>query len=228
MTPSPKRPEIDHRTIKLIVGVIAISLPILVSWLAAPHELKSVSEAYHVPEWPQSIFVGFLYAIAAFLIAYNGRSAREMVCSKVAAAAAFLIAMFPCDCAAGHGEIIRGVHYAAAAVMFCVLAYFCWRFYARAIEKAPMHPRARWRAPIYAVCGAAIVISIAALGVEWILGKSSPDSTFSARWDTFVYWFETVGLVAFGIAWLTASHALPGINGPEERFSPMRSDNPPG
>lgn len=228
MTRTPKNPEIDHRTIKLLVGVIAIGLPILVSWLAAPHELKSVSEAYHVPEWPRSIFVGFLYAIAAFLTAYNGRTGREMVSSKVAAAAAFLIAMFPCECAAGHGEIIKGVHYAAAAVMFCVLAYFCWRFYARAVQKKGVHPRAKWRAQIYALCGGAIALSIAALGHEWILGKVSPENTFSASFATFVYWFETAGLVAFGIAWLTASHTVPGINGPEERFSPIRADNPPG
>ena len=215
----PTRVEIDHRTIKLLVGVIAIALPILVSWLAAPDRLTSISASYWVPHWPQSIFTGFLFAIATLLAAYNGRSTSEMVASKIAAVAAILIPLFPCDCD-GHTQIIPGVHYLAAAAMFLVLAFFCWRFLRRAWDKK--QARAKARAALYALCGLAILVSIAALGLnaDWHdqLSKGHP---------TFVYWFETTGLVAFGISWLTASHVLPVINEPGERFSPLRAVNPP-
>lgn len=66
------RVEIDHRTIKLLVGLIAISLPILVSWLAAPDPLTSISASYWVAHWPRSIFVGFLFANAAFWLLTTG------------------------------------------------------------------------------------------------------------------------------------------------------------
>ena len=112
----PTRVEIDHRTIKLLVGVIAIALPVLVSWIAAPDRLTSVSESYWIPHWPRTIFIGFLFAIAAFLSAYNGRSTSEMVASKVAAIAGVLIPMLPCGCE-GNAQIIPGVHYTAAAAM---------------------------------------------------------------------------------------------------------------
>jgi hypothetical protein len=223
----PKRPEIDHRTIKLLVGAIAIGLPIAVSVLAAPYDLKSISESYYETDWTRSVLVGFLYAIAAFLAAYNGRTAYEMFWSKVAAGAAFLIAMFPCNCGRG-AEIIPGLHYGAAGLMFIVLAYFCAKFYMRAVDKMKDHPRAKLRAMVYALCGAAIVVSIIALGVDAILVRISPGNAFSDAYKTFVYWFETTGLAAFGIAWLVASHVIPGINGPEERFSLVRPENPPG
>jgi hypothetical protein len=35
-----------------------------------------------------------------------------------------------------------------------------------------------------------------------------------------------VGLVAFGISWLNASHVLPVVNRPSERFSPLADRNP--
>ncbi len=214
----PTRVEIDHRTIKLLVGMIAIALPILVSWLAAPDRLTSVSASYWVPHWPRSIFVGFLFAIAAFLAAYNGRSTSEMVASKIAAIAGVLIPMFPCGCD-GNAQIIPGVHYLAAGAMFLVLAFFCWRFLRRAWDKK--HSRAKARAAVYALCGLGILVSIAALGLNAALHEQ-----FSAAHRTFVYWFETTGLIAFGVSWLTASHVLPVLNEPGERFSPLRATNP--
>ncbi|MDQ6881406.1 MAG: hypothetical protein M3150_04855 [Pseudomonadota bacterium] len=219
MVAAPKKPEIDHRTIKLLAGLIAIFLPILTSWLAYPARLTSVSASYFAGDWPRSIFIGFLFAIAAFLAAYNGRSKSEMICSKVAAMAAFLIAMFPCDCDE-QMEIIPGVHYAAAAVMFGVLAFFCRQFYRRAMDKGPGRPRAR--GIVYAICGVVIVLSIALIALNGLL-----DFKFSKAFPQFVFWCEAAGLMAFGVSWLFASHVLPLINAPNEKFSPLRANNPP-
>ena len=126
-----RRPEIDNHTMKLIVGVIALSLPVLTSNLSV-NPLDSISAAYwDIGGWPRNIFVGFLFAIGAFLLSYNGHSAREMILSKVAAFASVGVAMFPCKCE-GQAEIIPYVHYASAAVMFGILAIFCYFFLQRA------------------------------------------------------------------------------------------------
>ena len=149
MLPNPTKPEIDHRTLKLLVGVIALSLPSLTSFLAHP-KIASISESYHRGGWAQSIFVGFLFAIAAFLLAYNGLSRSEMVLSKVAAVGALGVALFPCFCGC-HAETIPYVHFASAAVMFLILAYFCYVFYGRARGKG--HTEANRRAFVYAASG---------------------------------------------------------------------------
>ena len=210
MFSSPKRVEIDHRTIKLLVGLIAISLAGLTSFLSgAP--IASISASYYEDGWPRNIFVGFLFAISSFLLAYNGKSTLEMVLSKVAAFAAIGVAMFPCACG-GHPEIIDNVHGISAAVMFLILAVFCYIFFRRARDKG--HPQARWRADIYAICGITIGASILVLAGDHLLGN-----IISSKITRLTFYGEAAGLIAFGISWLTASRVLPVINSDQERFS---------
>ena len=144
MLMNPQRTEIDHHTMKLIVGLVAISLATLTSFFADT-PIQSISASYYEEGWSRNIFVGFLFAISAFLLAYNGRSSTEMVLSKVAAVAAMGVAMFPCKCG-DHLEIISHVHGISAGVMFAILAVFCYKFYQRAMGKG--HMQAKWRAAI--------------------------------------------------------------------------------
>jgi hypothetical protein len=133
MLSTPNRPEIDHLALKLVVGVIAISLSFLTSFFAHT-AITSISASYWEGGPSRNIFVGFLFAISAFLLAYNGRSRREMVLSKIAAVAALGVALFPCDCD-GHPVRVPYLHFASAAVMFLILAYFCYAFFLRARGK---------------------------------------------------------------------------------------------
>src|SRR5678809_278984 len=86
LLPAPKFPEIDHRTIKLLVGLTAIFLAVVTGWLAEGGALQSISESYYAGHWSRAIFTGALFAISAFLLCYNGRSRGQMIASKVAAA----------------------------------------------------------------------------------------------------------------------------------------------
>lgn len=215
MLPAPTHEEIDHRTIKLVVGVIAITLPLLTSFFAKA-ALTSISASYYEGGWSQSILIGFLFAIASFLLAYNGMSRAEMVASKVAAIAGLGIALFPCKCEE-HIELVPYVHGISAAVMFLILTYFCYQFFRRARSKG--HPQAELRAAIYAVCAVVIFVSVVVLAIDrlWDGGLRIPRLTFYG---------ESAGLLAFGISWLTASRVLPVVTRQDERFSPLRDVNP--
>ncbi len=219
MFSKPARPEIDQRTMKLLVGVIAIGLPILTSAFAGK-KLTSISAAYFEGGWSQSIFVGFLFAIAAFLLAYNGRTATDKILSKVAAVAGLCVALFPCGCDPSHPERIQYVHYVCAAIMFLALAYFCYAFFARAMAKG--HAQAKARAAIYASCGLAILAAMAAMLIHDQLHPGYP-----APNDRFIFYGEATGLIAFGISWLVASQAVPVITRRDEWFWPWREHNPP-
>ena len=48
-----------------------------------------------------------------------------------------------------------------------------------------------------------------------------------SRFPQFVFYGEAVGLLVFSVSWLVASRTLPRLTHPEERFSPLRPDNPP-
>ncbi len=206
----PNRIEIDHHTIKLIVGVIAISLASLASFFSQT-PLESISASYHEGGWPRDIFVGFLFAICAFLLAYNGRSPLEMVISKIAAVSALGVALFPCKCGS-HEEIIPYVHYISAVLMFLILAVFCYSFFKRAKSKG--HLQAKIRSYIYALCGIIIIISILILVLDFVL-----DGSISAKIERLTFYGEKAGLVAFGIAWLVASRMLPVVTAKQERLS---------
>jgi hypothetical protein len=212
MFSSPKRPEIDHRTIKLIVGLIALSLASLTSFFAQT-TISSISASYYEVGWSRNILVGFLFAISAFLLAYNGQSACEMVLSKLAACAALGVAMFPCKCG-DHPEIIPSVHGVSAAIMFAILAFFCYGFFERARAKG--HSEAQLRACIYAVCGVTIVAAILVLAIDYF-----SNGLISSKIDRLTFYGERAGLIAFGVSWLTASRILPVITSKEERFSPF-------
>lgn len=209
---SPKRPEIDHRTIKLVVGLIALSLANLTSFFAQS-SITSISASYYEGGWSLIIFVGFLFAISAFLLAYNGQSTLEMVLSKLAALAALGVAMFPCKCG-DHAEIIPYVHGVSAATMFLILAFFCYVFFGRALNKG--QPRAKVRAYIYAVCGVTIVAAILTLAFDYF-----SNGLISSRIARLTFYGERAGLIAFGVSWLTASRTLPVITSKAERFSPF-------
>ncbi len=209
---SSTRSEIDHHTIKLVVGVMTLSLASLTNFFA-DIPIQSISASYHEGGWSRDIFVGFLFAVSAFLVAYNGHSSREMVLSKIAAVAALGVALFPCECE-NYEQIIPGVHGTSAAVMFVILAVFCYGFYHRALGKG--HPQAKLRAYIYAVCGITIVVSILVLAIDNLL-----NDVISSRIVRLTFYGECAGLVAFGVSWLTASRALPLITSEEEWLPPF-------
>jgi hypothetical protein len=212
MLSQPIRLEIDHRTMKLVVGLIALFLACFTAFFAQ-EQLASISASYHAGGWARDIFIGSLFAIAAFLLAYNGESRHEMLMSKVAAVAAILIALFPCACG-DHDEIIPRVHAASAATMFLILAGFCYIFLRRALAKH--HAPGKRRATIYALCAIAIIAAILVMALDHMLGEP-----LSKKIERLTYYCETTGLVAFGVSWLTASRVLPWITGKGERFSPL-------
>ena len=157
-----------------------------------------------------------MFAIASFLLAYNGTTPLEMLLSKIACAAALGVALFPCGC--GRPSSVAWIHYSSAAIMFVVLAFFCYAFYRTAIAKG--HVQARVRATIYLVCGLAILAAIAAMGLDARFG------TFSRSIPQFTFYGEATGLIAFGISWLTASRVLPIITAEDERFKLFAANNP--
>ena len=212
MLSAPKKAEIDEHTIKLIVGVLATSLGGLTSLFSAS-SITSISASYYEGGTAQAIFVGFLFAEAALLMAYNGLTRTEMILSKIAALAALLVALFPCGCG-GHPQILPYVHGVAAAIMFVILAFFCYGFCLRA--KAKDYAQAKARAVIYAGCGVAIVLSILVLAADHLSG-----GRLSASLPRLTFYGERTALIAFGISWLTASRVIPVITRPDERFAPL-------
>ncbi len=215
-----QKPEIDVRALRFLIGLLALALAFVTSMLAE-HRIESISASYHAGGWARDYLVGSLFAIAAFLFAYNGWNKRELYLSKLAAIAALGVAFFPCGCDT-QAEILPYVHYIAAGVMFLVLAFFCYSFFRRARERA--HAEAIRRSYIYALCGVVILLAMALLALDPLL-----DYALSRRLGPrYVFWLEAAALVAFGVSWLVAGKVLPGLTAPNERYHLLdKADNRP-
>jgi len=210
-------PEINEHTMKLIVGLIAFLLAGLTNYFAE-EPLQSISESYHAGGWSRDIFVGFLFAISAFLLSYNGKpplrnqeiltpidqlllsQSFQKLLSKFAAFSAIGVAMFPCECG-GHIEIIPNVHGLSAFFLFMILSIFCFVFYKRAIFKN--HWQAKTRAYIYAICGVVIIACILIIGIHNFV--SDKESISNSR---LTFWGEFFALCAFGTSWFIASQKI--------------------
>lgn len=200
--------EIDFRTIKVLIGSIALFLGGATNYFAGG-ELTSISYSYCTGGRARDVFIGCLFAIAAFMWAHNGRSYLEKIMSKVASMAALGVALLPTACSE-EPPISRHVwHLIFAATMFSVLAWFCYSFFKRSRKKKTV--QAKFRSIIYAACGVGILGAMAAIGLHAI-GWLAPAS---AR---VVFYGEEAALILFGISWLTASHVLPLLNSESERF----------
>ncbi|WP_288129694.1 DUF998 domain-containing protein [Microbulbifer sp.] len=226
MDGKPLDTEIDHHTAKFIVGFIALSLASLTDLLTPGVSISSISLSYHLTDNARNVFVGSLCVISAFLWSYNGYSLFQAVLSKVAAVAVAAVAFFPCDCftgrvvdgAATEATVTGAVHTAAAISMFIILAIFCWLFYLRTKRKDSKESKIRGY--IYRFCAIVMVTAMAVQLLDildWI--------DFSGITQRLTYYVEATGLIAFGVAWMTASRMLPFITNEDERIKIELSGN---
>ena len=178
----------SYRTIRLFVGVIAFSLPILVVLFSGEPKLTSISISYYTEA--RNTFVGFLFIVGAFLVSYRGHFTYESVVSIIAGLAAFIVAVAPttCEptipmCVGVDATLAKPTeHMAAAIVMFSSLAYFClFPFRRKAAKKKGLYACIRkW---IYILCGSIMVLSM----ISVLIFKDDYERTiFFAEW--VMYW----------------------------------------
>jgi 4-amino-4-deoxy-L-arabinose transferase-like glycosyltransferase len=205
---SAQNPVFDYRTLRLVVGIVAFALPVVV-WLISSRPLSSISASYHTEA--RNVFVGALFIIAALFLAYNGHTPIQKWVSKGAAPSAILVAICPTSCYHCDADpiepIISTIHYVAAVILFLTIAYFCLGPF-RKNTKGQKGKKGR-RAIVYLVCGWIIVVCMLAVGVTTVLIRKEMAITFVA---------EFVALWAFGVAWIVAGKVIPPLVDKEERL----------
>jgi hypothetical protein len=208
LLPRPDHAVFDYRLLRLVMGLIAFLLPVIVD-MRASEALSSISASYHTEA--RDLFVGLLFVVAALLMAYRGHTARENRGANLAALAAVLVALFPVPDIGQTPGWVAVVHYASAATLFSLLAWFCFGpFRERTRGRGGMKgPRAR----IYLLCGWTMVASMAGLAAAGLLLERDTMVRYG-----IIYWAEFIALWAFGVAWITAGKVLPFLTGPDDAW----------
>jgi hypothetical protein len=198
MTTATRGKVFDYRALRLLMGLIAFSLPIAVT-VAAMTFPSSISASYHTNA--RDVFVGMLFIVSAFLWAYNGHTTPQMIASKFAALAAMMVALFPTACDTCETTAISIIHYVAAAALFSILAFFCIGPFRTKTKK--QHGKKKRRSVIYLTCGIIMIACILAMAIT-----SFALSAETMQRLKLTYIMEAIALFSFGVAWIVAGKYL--------------------
>lgn len=230
--------RVDQKTIAFLVGLMAFLLPavLMIARFQFGWERDSISAYYYEHFFLGDIFVGILVFIGALLFTYRGNGRLVANLAHIAGTAAICVALFPtdgwicdsdltllaqpiaCDLSAGRlaQEASGIIHLLAAAILFIILAVFCFFVFTQLRSKDGVKLNQQSsnkviRNCIYYGCGGLIVTAIAAMGFENFFGIDGWDSVDGT------FWAEAIALGAFGIAWMTNGRFLFGfLTDPDE------------
>ncbi|MRS14792.1 hypothetical protein GJV06_07870 [Enterobacteriaceae bacterium RIT691] len=196
--------EISYRTLRVVIGVIAVFLSPMVYVVSGFNPLKSISDSYWTDA--RDVFVGSLAVVGFFLSAYNGdglKKGLEFYLSKFACVFALCVALFPTsdeshkqnlpwwvnNVVAAIGYSSERIHLFFAVLLFICLIIIMWFFSIRARNKGK-----RVRAFYYRLVVALMVVGGLAIKL--------PDSFF---WSESKYLYvEVWELTLFGLGWFAA------------------------
>lgn len=216
--PTPVEMARCYLRLHVAVGALGVLLPVILVVLGLLEEATiqpSLSDYYHTLE--HDIYVGTLFAIGLFLVAYQGypRSRGELLSdtwiTTLAGIGALGVALFPNEVPNACGSTplraatlgtfrVAVLHYGSGLVFLLSLAYISLVPFARSA-----HPSRR---RIYRTTGWIIaVMTVAVFVTSWfkIIGPA-PLQRIVIRYR-LVLWSECIATWAFGVSWLVKGRA---------------------
>ena len=209
---------ISYLSLREAIGVMGFSLPFILwlgGWWSEKAVQPTISHYYHSNM--HDVFVGYLFAISVFLMAYRGYETIDMWCGKVAGLAGIGVALFPnlkesADCASVATTpisqvtvLIGKLHYLSATVFFLTLAFFCLFLFTKSSSPdqiTPMKARRNW---VYRGCGVIILLCMVGIGLYALLNK---DICHSPSLFPPVFVLESIAVMAFGFSWFVKGEGI--------------------
>ncbi len=207
---------VSYLTLRQAVGWIGLTLPVVLviggfifeKVAGQPLCIQPAISAYYYTGMG-NVFVGLLCAIGVFHLATEGFDLYDRIAGRLACIFAFAVAWFPTTpyppvVPTPTQYTVGNLHYLFAALLFLTLAFFCiFQFTQTHTDRAPTR-RKKERNAIYYVCGFVILGCILVMGAVKLLKHFDLLLGFQAWLNTWnwTFWFESLALVAFGVAFL--------------------------
>jgi hypothetical protein len=225
--------EGSYLSLRFCVGIIGVALPValLIGGLIFPPLRYSVSGYYYSAM--RNILVASLCILGIFLLTYRGydNSKLDSRITNIAGLATIGVALFPTSDPSFTPAWPGHVHPVAAAVALACQALMALQFTRTEADD----PATGWRADIkltlralifrytepeyreqdraerdkkmarnraYSACAWVIIVGV----VLTFAQNFWPDSV--KAWTQWMFWFESLSIIAFGIAWLVKGEAL--------------------
>jgi hypothetical protein len=204
MNPKEKysRHTYSYLALRKAVGWIGILLPFILMlgvFIIFNGEIIQESISHYYYTEMRNVLVGALCAIALFMFFYSGYDKWDDWAGNVAGFFAIGVAWFPTT-ELGSSNLIGKIHFACAAIFFLTLAVFSLFLFTKKGSN-PTQQKLR-RNKIYVICGLIMIACLIAIFIYFnFIHNDNSDSSF-------VFWAETVALIAFGVSWLTKGGTL--------------------
>jgi hypothetical protein len=192
----------SYLALRKAVGWIGILLPFVLMLgghliFKEDFALKNISVYYYTGM--RNVFVGSLCAISLFLFFYKGYDKWDNRMGSLAGFFALILAFFP-TVEDGPYDWQAHVHFYSAACLFIILSGISLFLFTKKVSFPTNRKLKRNR--IYIICGSLMIASLIAAEIFIVFfDDDHPKSTF-------VFWAETVTLLAFGVSWLTKGGTL--------------------
>lgn len=215
---------VHYLTLRRMLGWIGLWLPVvlMIGGLIERGTFLSSISAYANTAM-DDVLTAALSAVGVFLIAYRGYPRRpgewfsDDVITTAAGVGALGVALFPLAPEFGATDwqkLAEKLHYPSAALFFAGIGTMAFVQFCRSDR-----PRREWTAAkkrrnaFFRLVGLIIYAATAALVAQHY---RLYDFRAELGWTNAVFWFETVGVWAFGIAWLVKGKAVGFFNDPED------------
>jgi hypothetical protein len=209
---------LSYLALRKAVGIVALVLPFALmfgnmvfsrigSGAAWPSPLFEGSISSYYNTCMGHFLTGALCAIAMFLMSCRGYDLADEIAGYLACGFALGVAFCPTTPDTPPFTPLQNrlssAHEIFAALMFLVLSYFCLFLFTKTNPGETPTPRKLQRNIVYKVCGAIMVLSMVVMTSLHI-----PAVGRLFQHINVLLIFETVCLLAFGVAWLTKGEAI--------------------
>jgi hypothetical protein len=204
---------LSYLQLRRIVGFVGLLLPFVLGlgmWAQGQAEVGNSISIYYYTDL-RNLFVGSLCTIGVFLIACKGYDRRDEIAGYLAGFCAIGVGLChtaPDGCPIPlTTQILSVFHHVFAAVLFLTLAYFCLFLFRETDPGGQPTAQKLQRNVVYLVCGIAILGSILAIVMVSLLNHVD---LFVCQYPNpiRIFWFESVAVVSFGVAWLVKGETI--------------------
>lgn len=186
----------SYLTLRRAVGWIGILLPLVLvlgdSLLFGAGSVKGSISLYYYSGM-RDVFVGGVCAIALFMFFYRGYDKWDRWITNAVGFFAVFVAFFPTT-ENEPLDFAGKVHFFSASCFFVLLSAISLFLFTKGSQSSRMKVA---RNRIYIICGIVMLVCLVAIAVYFQLHN------FRYSGSGFVFWTETIALIAFGISWLT-------------------------
>jgi hypothetical protein len=191
----------SYLTLRRALGWIGISLPFI---LMAGNNIifheeslpGSISLFYYTGM--RDVLVGGICAIALFMFFYRGYDVYDRWMTNMVGVFALCVAFFPTT-ESGSLDWSGKIHFFSAACFFILLSGISLFLFTRGRDHSQ---KKVIRNRIYIICGIVMLLCMISIAAYfWIFDIEYMGSAF-------IFWAETIALMAFGISWLTKGGSI--------------------